>query len=233
MVDLSAKSAGELSRVVSQINIAVAARGEGRTTEQRERWSICRFLAAIAASDWLRYPLEVRKRERPDYVLNEAALFTGVEITEAVPPDWARVDVRRKEFGEQAFLLHRFHPGEPNRSQAEIERIARGILPSDGWAGDSPEREWADAIFHTFRRKVEVATKPGFQLFDRNVVLIYDNWPLPGVEVSQAAAYLMKQVGAASLSPFDAFFVECGREVWYFSANGYGSHPIPDLWDDG
>jgi|SRR5690606_33825027 hypothetical protein len=233
MVELTAKSADELRRAVSRIDISVAPRGEGRTTEQRERWSICRFLAAIAESDWLQYPVKLGKRERPDYLLTEKSLTTGIEITEAVPPDWARVDVRRKEVGDHMVLLQRFHPGEPRRSSVEIDRIARGRAGSDGWAGDSPEREWAAAMLHAFTRKIEVAGKPGFQLFDRNWVLIYDNWPLPGVEDPKAATYLMQQLQAKPLSPFDAFFVECEKEIWYFSADGYGSHPIPELWDAG
>jgi hypothetical protein len=108
--------------------------------------------------------------------------------------------------------------------------MARGKVRSDGWAGDSPEREWATAMLHTFTRKIEVAGKPGFQLFDRNWVLIYDNWPLPSVEDPKAAAYLTQQLGTASLSPFDAFFVETEKQIWCFTADGNGSLPIPELW---
>jgi len=233
MVELTAQSPDEMRRAVSRIDISVAPRGEGRTSEQCERWSICRLLAAVSESSWLQYPVNLGKRERPDYLLAEKSSFTGIEITEAVPPDWARVDVRRKVLGEQMLLLQRFRPDEPRRSSAEIDRIASGTARSDGWAGDSPEREWAAAMLHTFMRKIEVARKPGFQLFDRNWVLIYDNWPLPGVEDPKAAAYLMQQLEATALTPFDAFFVESGKAIWSFSADGYRSHPIPELWDDG
>jgi hypothetical protein len=147
-----------------------------------------------------------------------------------VPPDWARVDVRRKELGEQMLMLQRFHPVEPSRSADEIDRIARGKSRSDGWAGDSPEREWAAAMLAAFTRKIAVAGKPGFQLFDRNWVLVYDNWPLPAVEDHKAAAHLAQAIRTASLSPFDAFFVEYEKEIWYFTADGYGSHTIPKLW---
>jgi hypothetical protein len=230
MVELAAKSADELRRAVSEIDISVAPRGEGRTSEQRERWSICRFLAAIAESDWIQYPVKLGKRERPDYLLTDELSLTGIEITEAVPPDWARVDVARNQLGEQMVMLQRFCPGEPRRSQEEIDRIASGRARSDGWAGDSPEREWAAAMLHAFGRKIDVAAKPGFQLFDRNWVLIYDDWPLPGVDDPKAAAHLTRQLGAASLAPFDAFFVETEKEIWCFNADGNRSFPIPPLW---
>jgi hypothetical protein len=78
MVDLTARSADELRRAVSIVDISVAPRGEGRTSEQRERWSICRFLAAVAETDWLRYPVTLAKRERPDYVLTETCHRIGL-----------------------------------------------------------------------------------------------------------------------------------------------------------
>lgn len=230
MVELTAKSSDELLRAVSGIDISVAPRRERRTSEQRERWSICRFLAAIAESDWIKYPVKLGKRERPDYLLTDESSLTGIEITEAVPPDWVRVDVARNELGERMVMLQRFRPGEPRRSRDEIDRMASGSARSEGWAGDSPEREWATAMLHTFGRKIEVAAKPGFQLFDRNWVLIYDNWPLPGVDDSKAAAHATRQLGSTSLAPFDAFFVETEKEIWCFNADGSRSLPIPELW---
>lgn len=232
-MDLVAKSAEDLLRSLSQVDISVSPREEGRTNEQRERWSICRLLAAIAESEWISYPLQLQKRERPDFLLHVNSSFVGIEVTEVIPPDWARVDVRRSELAEDhVILLQRFRPGEPSRSFDEIDRIARGQSESDGWSGDSPEREWAAAMLYSLERKVETAKKPGFQLFDKNWILMYDNWPLPAVDEPKAAAYLMQRiVERRTLLPLDVFFVECEHIIWRFDSDGYAAYPIPNLWN--
>jgi len=81
---------------LSSVDLHVSERGnkeDKRTTEQVERWSICRFLATYGNTRFVRYPLVVEKRERPDYCLNSRGLLIGVEITEAVSEDMARIDI--------------------------------------------------------------------------------------------------------------------------------------------
>ncbi|BBN87054.1 hypothetical protein [Azospira sp. I09] len=232
MPNLSAQSAAELLQQLREIDISVPLRTEGRTTEHCERWSICRFLASYAESSLINYPLRLQKRERPDFLLEIPFGSVGIEITEAVPPDFAWADAKREELNYDTLtFIHRFEPGEPRRSKEEIDRIARGATWGDVWAGDAPEREWADAMLHFARRKAEALAKTGFERFPADWLLIYDNWPLPAVDDSKAAAYFMEllctQPGPL---PFDRIFVECKRSIWQFQIPRHAPQPILDLW---
>lgn len=130
-------------------------------------------------------------------------------------------------------FLQRFRPGEPQRSAEEIDKMARGADAGDGWAGDAPEREWAEAMLHFAMRKAENLSKPGYERFEVNWLLVYDNWPLPAVEESTAAAYFVQRLSAMGAKlPFDRMFVECEHSIWQFQAPAYAPRRIRELWKD-
>lgn len=232
VLNIVASSVSELVDRLRAINIAVSPRTVGRTTEQCERWSICRFLSTYAETGLLEYPLKIAKRERPDFLLTLPSRRVGVEITEAVPPDWARADARREKLNlENLVFLHRFRPGEPRRSRGEIDAIARGASRGEGWAGDAPEREWADAMLHFAHDKAATFAKPGYEQFENNWLLIYDNWPLPAVDYPKAASYLAQQiVSLRTPLSFDRIFVVCEHSIWQFGDSSCVPSPIRDLW---
>jgi hypothetical protein len=232
MVNLSAQSAVELLQQLSAIDITVPLRTEWRTTEHCERWSICRFLATYVETKLVDYPLRLEKRERPDYLLRLPSGNIGIEITEAVPPDWAWLDARREKLNyDNLIFLHRFRSGEPQRCREEIDRIARGGSWGSGWAGNAPEREWAEVMIHFSLQKAETLAKPGFERFAADWLLIYDNWPLPAVDDPKAASYFMERLSALGAPlPFDRIFVECERSIWQFQVPKYLPQPIRDVW---
>ena len=236
-----ALSAADLLRKLREIDIAVPKRTEGRTKEHCEQWSICHFLATYAETNLIQYPIRVEKRERPDFLLQLPSTCVGIEVTEAVPTDLARADVRREKQREQGIegynkltLLSRFLPDDTQRSAEEIDKIARGDVASDGWVGDEPEREWANAMLHRLKQKAETASKDGYERFKANWLLIYDNWPLPAVVDKEAAAFFMQRLRALDDPlPFDRVFVERKRFVWQFQKSAYASQRIRELWKSG
>ena len=232
VLNIDAESVSDLGCRLCAIDITVSLRTEGRTTEQCERWSICRLLSTFAETDLLAYPLKIEKRERPDFLLSLPSRQVGIEITEAVPPDWAWANARSEKLSyEEMVFLQRFKPGEPQRSRDEIEAIARGASRGGGWEGDSPEIEWADAMLHFAHDKAATFAKPGYEHFESNWLLIYDNWPLPAVDDSKAAFYLAQRTATHdSPLPFDRIFVECEHSIWSFGGSSYVSAPIQDLW---
>lgn len=103
MESISAKSHHELQALLVGIDISVPHRGDQedkRTTAHVERWSICKFLATYGHTRFIRYPLLVEKRERPDYRMSSRDLMVGIEITEAVSQDMARIDAMRYDEDE-------------------------------------------------------------------------------------------------------------------------------------
>jgi len=176
--------------------------------------------------------MRVEKRERPDFLLSLPTGRVGVEVTEAVPPDWAWANARREKLDySNLIFLHRFRPGEPQLSSKEIDAIARSADPGDGWAGDTPEREWAEVMLHFSMQKADKLSKPGYEQFEINWLLIYDNWPLPAVDDPKAAAYFMRLLSELDvLLPFERVFVECEKFIWQFQVPTYAPQRIRELW---
>ncbi|WP_283188427.1 hypothetical protein [Pseudomonas sp. PMCC200344] len=50
--------------------------------------------------------------------------------------------------------------------------------------------EWAEAIAYFVRRKMEIVSKPGFQRFEQNWLLVYDNWREPARDLKEASTTL-------------------------------------------
>lgn len=234
MNNLSAGSGAELLAQLSAIDICVPLRTEGRTKEHTERWSICRFLATYTRAGLFEYPLGVEKRERPDFLLRLGSRKIGIELTEAVPPDWAWADARREKLDyDKMVFLHRFIPGEPRRSKDEIDRMASGATWGSGWVGDAPEREWADVMLHFCLEKAKSLAKSGYERFSADWLLIYDNWPLPAVDDAKAAVYFSQRLSTMQEPlPFERVFVECERSIWQFQPSHYAPQDILDVWKE-
>lgn len=92
---LVAHSPGHLLQLLAATDISVPPRALGRTKEHTQRWAIARFLATFANADLVRFPLELTDGERPDFVLTRAGDEAGIETTEAIHPDHARIDALR------------------------------------------------------------------------------------------------------------------------------------------
>jgi hypothetical protein len=70
-------------------DIRVSPRTNGRTTEQTETFTACHLLAALAGANQLKFPASLTHRDRPDFLLAEPGVETGIEITEATTKQFA------------------------------------------------------------------------------------------------------------------------------------------------
>lgn len=231
MDTLAADSPSVLLHQLRTIDISVPPRTEGRTTEHCQRWSICRFLSTFADGDLLHYPLRLEPGDRPDFVLALHKVPVGIEVTEAVPTDLARVDALQEYRGYDVVrFFQRFRPGEPTRSLSEIDRIARGKALGELWVGNSVETDWADVMTYFSLVKADRFRQPGFRRFDTNWLLIYDNWELPALNELKAAQLFQAKLASLDPSlPFDRVFVECEKTIWQFALSQRTSHSIVDL----
>ena len=190
----------------------------------------CRFLAAVSESGLLDYPLTVTPGDRPDLVLSSAPGRTGIEITEAVPTDKARVDAFSEREGITDFrFVPSYRVREKRRSMQEIEDIARGRVPTYPHMGDSIERDWVEAMLYFAERKAERFARPGFAKHDRNWLLVYDNWsPAAGRNDRAAMTDLDQQLfNSDRPNPYDRIFILRSRNVvWEFSRGAVAAtHP--------
>lgn len=200
-------------------------RSKGRTKEHVERYAAVRLLVTLSPSR-LDFPLRLTHRtpphDRPDFLLEMGARSIGIEHTEAVPQNEAHASFLREQGnGPETFFIPHTLPGEPRKSKQQLLEEIELDDPSDGWAGDSPEREWADAMAQSISAKVTGLSAPGFERFQEDWLLIYDNWPLPHVDPERAADFLFAtlQQGAA-LNSFDWIFVVNDHNLWEFSRSG-------------
>ena len=173
MDPFDAASLSELHANLRARDVRVPRRTEGRTTELSETWIACRFLATAGGEGLLEFPLRVEPGERPDRVVTMPSGRVGIEITEAVPEDEARVTAYSENKGIDHFpFIPPYRVSDPRRSRAEVEQIAKGktrILPR---MGDCDVRDWVEAILHFVARKAESFAKPGFKKHPSNWLLV-------------------------------------------------------------
>lgn len=187
---LSAASAVEFKAALSAIDIHVPSRIKGRNTQQEERYSIAHLLASLPPKDIL-YPVNLTQQERPDFFLQMANLDVGIEHVEAVPESHVRASIyRQKGDGPQVHLLKKHQPVEFRRSKKAILNDIIRDKASPPWVGNEVEVDWARVMLHFIDSKVKIINKSGFAKFEENWLLIYNNWPLPGVHHEEACSLL-------------------------------------------
>jgi hypothetical protein len=192
---------------------------------------MCRLLSTLAGTDAFQYPLTVCHRDRPDFLIKSGKMKIGAEVTEAIPEGWARC--KAINIARPGLMFHQLlRPGAANLRLAQVKSIANGTTRGDGWAGDEPERQWADWIMWTFAVKREKLANPCFARFGQNWLCIYDNLSLPPVRIEDALRYLWSLLQDRwSLSPsFETLFVEHGSVIAEITPSGSDILSINDLW---
>ena len=156
-------------------DVRVPPRTQGRTTSHTETWVACRFLSTIAGTDLLEFPLRVEPGDRPDLVLSLPTGRIGIELTEAISTDQARVDAMiERERPSDFRVTPRYRVSDPPRSQAEIRTLARGETRTLPLMGESVEDDWVEAMRHIVGGKANTFLKPGFAAHSTNWLVVYD-----------------------------------------------------------
>jgi hypothetical protein len=231
MEPIIAKSREELFAILKSIDISVPLRTEGRTTEHCEKWSICRFLATFADSEFTNFPIIIIHRDRPDFLLQNSSIEAGIEVTEVVSQIDAAIDAYREIHDiDGLFFIKHHRPGEPRLRGKDLKNEAISEEPGDGWEGNSVEHEWVQAVKASIHDKNEKSKKKGFQLFEENWLLMYDNWSLPALNQEMAARILFDSMEPEEFGPFVRIFVECSKHIWTFSPLEFYPKEINELW---
>jgi len=230
---LQAYSDSELLKVLAEIDISVPRRSEGRTKDHTERYAIAHLLSALVGKDRISYPLCLIQRERPDFLLTLDTKQIGIEHTEAVPQNEAHKTVlREKGNGPDVYFISHHHSGEPKKAAKELIEEIEANHGGAGWAGDSVEREWADAMFHFIEQKVATLLKDGFEWFEKDWLLIYDNWSLPALDRHKAAPFLLNLVTESEvLHEFERIYIITGQYLCEVASTGIQFYDINDLWN--
>jgi hypothetical protein len=175
----------------------------------------------LAKADRLTFPLSVSRRDppddRPDLLLRSGSAQIGIEITEAIPERFAAMcALAEKECPGHWLPVGLFPWDADTLSKDEMRDLLRkNARSAAGWVGDEPEKKWASFINAVIKHKLSKLSGDGFQLFDENWLAIYDNLPLPNVQLAEAISFLQPLVADtwASAPAFNALFIQRGTVI--------------------
>lgn len=207
---LTAQTLDELQDRLPGLNFDVPPHPAPRG-ETPELYSVVHLLGSIPlCSD--DFPLQLAKRERPDFALQLGGRSIGIEHTEAVPENTAHESRLRAALGGGFHLVTPAAVGEARKSRKQLlKEIEENRFPPP-MVGDSVERRWAEAMAHFIVRKVASAQKPGYAVYDEQWLAIYDNWPSFALERQHAIALLQEHLAADDpFGVFDRVFVLTGQ----------------------
>ena len=202
-----AETEAELADLISDVNVTVPLRSEGRTKDHTERYCMARLLASLPISR-LQFPLQLDHQDRPDFVLSMRETRIGIEHTEVIPENVAHAAfLRDKGHGPEVYFMPHATIGEPKKTGAELIAEIEADEMGDGWCGDSFERNWAVAMLHFIQKKEAKALADGFERYEKNWLLLYDSWPGPNLNFKKAVSYLERLLAARKVHTFDSIFI--------------------------
>ena len=187
-----------LLKVLSDTSIEVPARTGGRRTEHTEKWSVCFLMSTLSAKGKLYFPLSLEHINKPDFILDMNGNRTGIEMTESIPPDYAKCcAMAEREKPEAVIDMSLFKWGSSPKSTAQLRDIInRAKLTGDGGSGRSPEVEWAHFINDAITVKLHKLNNTGYLELPEYWLSIYDNLPLPNVHAGNATSILLSRFSA-------------------------------------
>lgn len=230
----SSQNSLDLLAALQGIDISVPERTDGRTTDHTETWTGSRLLSTLAKANRLTFPVSVVHRDRPDILLECDGSKIGIEITEAISPQYAAYcALAEREFPDALLEPAHFRWDAPQLSVAQMRQLlSQSQMSSDGWAGDRPEQEWALFIRSAVDAKLVKLSSPGFDKFDQNWLAVYDNLPFLDIDVAKAVEFLLPLLRDRWLVQprFHVLFIECGRDIVRLDANRSEQLPLHDVW---
>lgn len=213
--------------------LAVATGSQAK--EQRERWMMTRWLTAW--SPQLAYPVQVHKRESPDFLVDTGTGRVGVECMEVVPESFKQLQAKLSGINSgwvRPAAHHRPGDGRAEWDSPLMRQLLADTYEGSPWIGDEPERLWVEVMRWAVEKKREVLHKPAFAVQPCNVLLLYDNWPLPPVAfIEDVAEEALLDWGLAALDALSAQLiasdahadfqqVDILREGWLLSFTATG-----------
>jgi hypothetical protein len=228
-IPIAADSAA-LRQAIKAIDTAIPLRTEKRKPEHTESWVISRLLSTLNNCDRLTFPVVVHHQDKPDFSLLQNERSIGIEVTEAIPEQYAAfAALAEREFPDTLLEPGHFRIGASRKTVEEMRDIlSQNRLTAPPWHGDSAEHEWATYMEQTIRTKHAKLQKGDFTKYEENWLAIYDNLPLPNVHLRKASLRLLPMIvdlWSQSLR-FGGIFVEHGSVILEVRADGTTHLPL-------
>ncbi|KOO59219.1 hypothetical protein WH43_04345 [Rheinheimera sp. KL1] len=218
----------ELIQHIADLAIDVAPRGKGRTKDQCEQWQIHHMLLGFNKAGLLSLPLELKKRERPDFFVQNGLVSQGIELTEIINQDYARAISLPEAKGEQSVVDPAlFKWGQTGRSLDELRVIAkRQKLIGPAWMGNRVEIDFARSVVDTVESKHKKFAA-GFTKYDENILLAYHNNSTPILDFGEACSLTHEALsGYWCKNGFDKVIVQKYQTLLLFSKGKFSIFDI-------
>lgn len=195
---------------------------------------MARLLATLVSAGQLSWPVGLIHRDRPDFLMLSGGLEIGIEVTESIPEQYAAYcALAEREFPDAMLEPSHFRWGSPPLTLVEMRTLlAQTRLSGEPWYGDSAEREWAQFILGSIQAKLAKLAAPEFQKFTSNRLAIYDNLPMPNIDLNKALAHLESRLASVwNSSPgFDTIYIEHTKTFVVLTPSATKQLPLNDLW---
>lgn len=183
----------------------------------------------------LEFPILVTKRERPDFEISMGEISCGIEITEAIPADYARAIALAEREKPDAMIDMSLFKFEDRRPLSEIrEIISQAQLTGNGWEGNAPEIELADAVRRRMDLKTQKLSQSEFKKYSTNILAVYDNMPLPNLNYDEVISQFCEKIQDYWKGEivFQIIYVESGDIILELTPEGIRKIAINNLWRD-
>ena len=162
--------------------------------------------------------------------------MTGVQtcaLPISVPTDYAKaIAIANREKPDAMIDMSLFKFGEKKSLDEIREIIHASELTGDGWVGNGAEVELSDAIKIVVLGKTEKLKKDGFDKYEKNILLIYDNMPQPHINHDTLIEKCVKNLSGYwdNSITFDDIYIESGDRLILLNHQESTSFNIENLW---
>jgi hypothetical protein len=165
----------------------------------------------------LSYPTanSIEESERPDFILTMPDGQIGIEVTRATHQEQIRMQKLKHSQLSDCFVGIQPRPdGSPARSNEELKKDM--LLPDSEWKDAADVlSEWGEKIAAALILKRERCNQPGFRIFGRNWLLLFNEPGLSGTinDLEWATEFLRSVFADPYANPrdFDLVFVLSGH----------------------
>lgn len=189
-VMLKAHTDDALARQIRSLRIDVPPRIVDPGRSAREQRQIHDLLCVMLAIRQLALPVQLYKREKPDFLLETNNIQIGIETVQAINCDYVQAQVHPDAQEDGAVVdpsLYKW--STQGRPQAQIrEEVRREQLSGLAWMGDSVELEFAQSIRDTVRKKRRKLLSH-YERYDSDRLHIYHNQPSPILNIEKGLQY--------------------------------------------
>ncbi|MFH6953360.1 hypothetical protein ACHSBP_09655 [Pseudoalteromonas sp. XMcav1-K] len=213
-MNFTANTQIELQEILEKLKVKVLPRGKGRTSEQCEQWVFRESLNLLFCFNKVQLPLNVTKREKPDFHVEMAGANYGVELTEIIHPDHDKALTLPQANVVDPSL---FKWKQPQRTKQELKEVAsRNQLTGAPWMGDSVEREFAQSVYDTILKKHK-KLKSHYTQYPSNCLLAYHNHSSPCLSYEKALKFTEDKLSLYWGDGFDFVLVLKYQSLFIFS----------------